>query len=78
LNEFLNPANETIVDADDNIFVSVVDHYSVDKPGEESESSDEEVEEVDRAEALRCVEIVKYGSYRRGITKISKHLIVLG
>jgi hypothetical protein len=66
LNEFLNAANETIVDEDDDIFVSVVDHYSVDKPGEESESSDEEVEEVDTAEALRCVEIVKLWKLQKG------------
>jgi hypothetical protein len=59
LNEFLNPVDEIVIDEDDDIFISVVDHYSIDKLGEESESSDEEVEEVDTAEALRCIETVK-------------------
>jgi hypothetical protein len=59
LNKFLNLANETVVDKDKDIFISVVDHYSVNKPGEESESSEEEVEEVDIAKALRCVKLVK-------------------
>ena len=39
LNEFLNPNDETVLDEDEDIFASVVEHYSVDKPGEESESS---------------------------------------
>jgi hypothetical protein len=59
LNEFLNPADETVIDKDDDIFISVVDYYSINKLGEESESSDEEVEEVDTAEGLRCIETVK-------------------
>ena len=49
--EFLNPEDETIVDEDEDIFISVVDHYAVVSPGEEEESSDEEVKEVDTAEA---------------------------
>jgi hypothetical protein len=53
LHEFLNPEDETIVDKDDDIFVSVVNHYAVARLGEEEESSDkEEVKEVDTAEAL--------------------------
>src|ERR1700733_9756860 len=60
LDEFLNPEDETIVDEDEDIFTSVVNNYSVDRSGEEEESSDEEeVEEVDTAEALRAVETVK-------------------
>ena len=59
LDEFLNPEDETIVDEDEDIFISVVDHYAITRPGEEEESSDEEVKEVDTAEALRAVETVK-------------------
>ena len=51
LDEFLNPEDEIIVDEDEDIFTSVVDHYAVISPGEEEESSDEEVKEVDTAEA---------------------------
>ena len=66
LNEFLNPNDETVLDEDEDIFTSVVEHYSVDKPGEESESSDEEVEEVDTVEALRCVEQLKLWKLQKG------------
>ena len=60
LNEFLNPESETILDEDSDIFASVVEHYSVDKEGDESYESDtEEVEKVPTTEALRCLEIVK-------------------
>jgi hypothetical protein len=73
-NEFLNLKDETIVDEDGDIFTSIVNHYAVIRLGKEEESSDEEVKEVDIAEALRAVETVKMWNYRRGI---SKHLIVL-
>ena len=66
LNEFLNPAGETVIDKDDDIFISVVDHYSINKLGEESESSDEEVEEVDTAKALRCIKTVKLWKLQKG------------
>jgi hypothetical protein len=60
LNEFLNLESETILDEDSDIFASVVEHYSVDKEGDESYESDiEEVEKVPTTEALRCLEIVK-------------------
>ena len=59
LDKFLNPEDETIVDEDEDIFTSVVDHYAIARLGEEEESSNEEVEEVDTAEALRAVETVK-------------------
>jgi hypothetical protein len=37
-----------------------MEHYSVDKPGKEEGSSDEEeVEEIDTVQALRAIEIVK-------------------
>jgi hypothetical protein len=67
LDEFLNPEDETIVDEDEDIFASVVNNYSVDRSGEEEESSDEEeVEEVDTAEALRAVETVKMWKLQKG------------
>ena len=59
LDEFLNPEDETIINKDEDIFTSVIDYYIIIKLGEEEESSDEEVEEVDTAEALRAVETVK-------------------
>ena len=61
LNEFLTPDDEMIIDKDEDIFASIVEHYSIDKLGEESESSDkeEEVKEIATAKALRCVEILK-------------------
>jgi hypothetical protein len=40
LDEFLNPEDETIVDKDEDIFISVVNHYAVPRLGEEEESSD--------------------------------------
>ena len=59
LDEFLNPENETIVEEDEDIFTSVVDHYAIARPSEEEESSDKDVKKVDTAEALRAVETVK-------------------
>ena len=51
---FLTPDDEVVEDEDDDIFISVVEHYSIDKLGEEDpESSDEEeVEEIDTAVVL--------------------------
>jgi hypothetical protein len=67
LDEFLNPEDETIVDEDEDIFISVVNHYAIARPGEEEESSDEEeVEEVNTAEALRAVETVKMWKLQKG------------
>ena len=66
LDEFLNPEDETIVDKDEDIFISIVDHYAITRPGEEEESSDEEVEEVDTAEALRAIETVKIWKLQKG------------
>ena len=61
LNEFLTLDDKIIIDKDEDIFASIVEHYSIDKLGEESESSDkeEEVKEIATAKALRCVEILK-------------------
>ena len=59
LDEFLNPEDEIIVDNNEDIFASVVNHYAITRPGEEEESSDKDVKKVDTAEALRAVETVK-------------------
>jgi formiminotetrahydrofolate cyclodeaminase len=50
-----------IINKDKDIFASVVEHYSIDKSGEESKSSDKEKElkEIATAEALRCINILK-------------------
>jgi hypothetical protein len=67
LNEFLTLNNKVIIDKDEDIFVSVVDYYSIDKLGEESESSDkEEIEEIDTAEALRYIETLKLCKLQKG------------
>jgi hypothetical protein len=67
LDEFLNPEDKTIIDNDEDIFTSVVNHYTITTPGEEEESSDEEeVKEVDTAEALRAVETVKMWKLQKG------------
>jgi hypothetical protein len=60
LNEFLNPEDKTIVNKDKDTFISVINYYTITRPGKEEESSNEEkVKEVDTAKALRVVEIVK-------------------
>jgi hypothetical protein len=67
LDEFLNPEDEIIVDEDEDIFTSVVNHYTVTKLDEEEESSDkEEVMEVSVAEALRAIETVKIWKLQKG------------
>ena len=61
LDEFLNPKDETIVNKDGDIFAIIVECYSVDRPGEEEESSDkeEEVEQIEDAKVLRIVKRLK-------------------
>jgi hypothetical protein len=67
LDEFLNPEDKVIVNEDEDIFTSVVDHYTVVSPGEKEESSDEEeVKEVNTAKALRAVETVKMWKLQKG------------
>ena len=67
LDEFLNPEDEAIFDKDEDIFISVVNHYVIARPGKEEESSDEEeVREVDTAEALRAVETVRMWKLQKG------------
>jgi hypothetical protein len=61
------PRRREIVDEDEDIFISVVNHYAVVRPREEEESSDEEeVKEVDTAKALRAVETVKMWKLQKG------------
>jgi hypothetical protein len=63
----LNPEDETIVNKDEDIFISVINHYTITRPGKEEESSnEEEVKEVDTAKALRAVEIVKIWKLQKG------------
>jgi hypothetical protein len=60
LNEFLNLKDKAIINKEDNIFISVIDHYAIARPDEEEQSSDEEeVKEIDIIKALRAVETVK-------------------
>lgn len=68
LDEFLNPENEIIVDKDKDIFTSVVNHYTIARPGEEEESSEEEeeVKKIDTAETSRAIEIVKMWKLQKG------------
>ena len=67
LDEFLNLEDEIIVDDNEDIFASVVNHYAITRLGKEEESSDEEeIEEVDTAEALRAVETVKMWKLQKG------------
>jgi hypothetical protein len=58
-----------IVNKDEDIFISVINHYTITRPGEEEESSDkeeEEVKEIDTAEALRAVETIKIWKLQKG------------
>jgi hypothetical protein len=67
LHEFLTPNDEMILDEDDDIFESVVEHYSIDLLGNESsDEEEEEIEEVNTAEALKCVELLKLWKLQRG------------
>jgi hypothetical protein len=59
-NEFLNPKDEIIINKDGDIFIAIIEHYSINKPGKEEESSDkeeeEEIEQIKDAKALRIIE----------------------
>ena len=67
LDEFLNPEDETIVDKNEDIFASIVNHYAITRLGKEEESSDkEEIEEIDTAEALRAIKTVKIQKLQKG------------
>ena len=67
LDEFLNPEDEVIINKDEDIFTSVVNRYTVARLVEGEELSDEEeINEVDTAEALRTVETVKIWKLQKG------------
>jgi hypothetical protein len=76
LDKFLNPEDETIVNKDGDIFAAVMECYSVDQPGKEEESSDkeEEIEQIEDAEALRMVERLKLWKLQRGTDQDIKAL----
>ena len=61
LNEFVNPKDEMLIDEDSDIFTLVVKHYSVNRVGEErdSNSSKEEVKDVNTTTALQYLEQIK-------------------
>jgi hypothetical protein len=60
LDEFLNSEDKTIVNKDEDIFISVVNYYVVISLGEEEESSDKEkIKKVYIAKALKAVKTVK-------------------
>ena len=54
----------------------MVEHYSVDKPAEEDELSDEEeeVEQVDEVAALKAIETVKLWKLQKGCDQDIKAL----
>ena len=55
-----------IIDKDEDIFSSVVNHYAITRPGEEEESSDEEeIKEEDITKALRAIETVRMRLQKR-------------
>ena len=68
LNEFLTPNNKTVIDIDNNIFESVVEHYSINKLGKESDSSnkEKEVKKVDITKALKYVKLLKLQKLQKG------------
>jgi hypothetical protein len=60
LDEFLNLEDETIVNKDKDIFISVVDYYVVVSLGKKKESSDKkEVKKVCTTKALKAVKTIK-------------------
>jgi hypothetical protein len=70
LDEFLNPEDEMIIEEEEDIFEAIVDRYTITKSVEEDESSEEEnIKEVDTAEALRAIETVKMWKLQKGDTQ---------
>ena len=67
LNEFLNPDEEAILDEDEDIFIAIVEYYTIDRLDKGLESSDEEeVKEIEIVEALRCVEQLRLWKLQKG------------
>ena len=60
LDEFLTLEDEMKIEEEEGIFETIVDQYTITRLVEEDESSEEEnIKEVDIAEALRAIETVK-------------------
>jgi hypothetical protein len=60
LDEFLNPEDKLIINKNSDIFIAIVECYSIDQPGkEESSDKEEEVEQIKDTKALRIVERLK-------------------
>ena len=79
LNEFVNPEDEMLIDEDGDIFMSVVECYSMNNVGEgeeDSDSSEDKVEDINTTTALQCLEQVKLWKLQKGKRKIYRHLIV--
>jgi hypothetical protein len=56
-----------VVDDDEDVFASVVEHYSVDEMVEgDLSSEEEEVEDVQTADALHCVEKLRLWKLQKG------------
>jgi hypothetical protein len=67
LTEFLCPNDEDVVDDDEDVFASVVEHYSVDEMVQgDLSSEEEEVEDVQTADALHCVEKLRLWKLQKG------------
>ena len=67
LDEFLNLKDKTIVNKENDIFVSVIDYYAIARPDKEKQSSDKkEIKEVNTIEALRAVKTVKMWKLQKG------------
>jgi len=62
----LNLEDETIIKENKDIFTSIVNNYTIARLGEEEESSDKEIKEIDTAEALRAIETVKMWKLQKG------------
>jgi len=62
----LNPEDKTIIKENKDIFISIVNNYTITRPGEEEESSDKEIKEIDTAKALRAIETVKMWKLQKG------------
>ena len=56
----MNPKDKIIVNKNKNIFISVINHYVITRPGKEKElSNKKEVKKVNIAKALKAIKTVK-------------------